>query len=117
VAAHIVKRPYLEALVAHENQALAGDFSDHKISAPCNLVTPPRMEPHVEEEPLELGSIVIGVCVVSSRQAHLGVRLIAHRKFLVLVIPQGSIDNEPMRPRFACERLTFFIEAKGLRFY
>ena len=79
VPADVMKRLDLVALASDEDDALPADLTDDEIAPVRDLLGSAGVEPHPEEEPLQLGSVVIRIDVISRRQAHRGGDLLAHR--------------------------------------
>ena len=82
VAANVVKRVDCSVLGAGDDQALTGDVTEHVISTCGHLIGPTGMDPHAQEESLQLGLMVGGVNVIASGKTQ-GLGLPARGRFLV----------------------------------
>ena len=82
VAANVVKRVDYSVVGAGDDQALTGDVAEHVVTTCGQLIGPAGMDPHAQEESLQLGLMVGGVNVIASGKTQ-GLWVQARGRFLV----------------------------------
>ena len=88
MAANVVKRVDCSVVGAGDDQALTGDVAEHVVTTYGNLVGPSGMDPHAQEESLQLGLMVGGVNVIASGKTQ---RFWVQARGRFLVNSHGSI--------------------------
>src|SRR5208337_2706023 len=88
VAANVVKRVDCSVVATGDDQALTGDVAEHVVTTRGNLVGPAGVDPHAQEESLQLGLIVGRVNVIAGRKTH-GLGVQARGRFIMST--HGSI--------------------------
>src|SRR5208337_1011329 len=88
MAANVVKRVDCSVVGTGDDQALTGDVAEHVVASCGNLIGPAGVDPHAQEESLQLGLMVGGVNVIAGGKTQ---RLRVQARGRFLVYSHGSI--------------------------